>query len=139
LSSAAERFEVSIQVEPEDIDEQGHVNNTVYLRWVQDAATAHWRARAPAEVLSALTWVVLRHEIDYLRPALPGERLRARTWVGSAEVLRFERHTEILRERDGYLLARARTIWCPINTVTGRPQRTTAEVRSLFSVVEPPS
>ncbi len=46
--SSRERFEIDIQVTPADIDRLGHVNNVVYLRWVQDAAVAHWRAAAPA-------------------------------------------------------------------------------------------
>ena len=48
VESGPERFELRIQIQPDDIDELGHVNNVVYLRWVQDVATAHWRAAAPA-------------------------------------------------------------------------------------------
>src|SRR4029077_17082090 len=62
---AAEIFIQRFPVEASDIDELGHVNNTVYLRWAQDIATAHWRARATAEAVSAFVWVVLRHEVDY--------------------------------------------------------------------------
>ena len=54
---------------PEDIDEQNHVNNTVYLRWVQEVATAHWEAIASSEAQEGIGWVVLRHEIDYKTPA----------------------------------------------------------------------
>jgi hypothetical protein len=62
-SSAA--FEMTVPVLSGDIDEQNHVNNTVYLRWVQDVATAHWRAIASPEAQQMIGWVVLRHEIDY--------------------------------------------------------------------------
>jgi len=61
MSSA--RFEMTVPVLPGDIDEQDHVNNTVYLRWIQDVATAHWRAVASPEAQEAIGWVVLRHEI----------------------------------------------------------------------------
>jgi len=47
----------------------GHVNNVVFLRWVQDAAVAHWFAKATQEDQESLFWVVLRHEIDHKHPA----------------------------------------------------------------------
>ncbi|HEX5634959.1 MAG TPA: thioesterase family protein [Gemmatimonadales bacterium] len=122
-----------LTVQPGDIDALGHVNNTVYLRWVQDAAVAHWRARAPAAAQQQVLWVVLRHEIDYLRPALAGDALVARTWIGTAEGLSFERHTRIVRPADGRTLARARTLWCPVDAASGRPRRVSAALRDLFS------
>src|SRR5918996_795276 len=104
------RFEMIVPVLPGDIDEQNHVNNVVYLRWVQDVATAHWRALASPESQAEVAWVALRHEIDYLRPAVLDDEVVVRTWVGAAEGLSFERHTEIARAADGRLLARARTL-----------------------------
>jgi len=129
-------YEITIQVQPGDIDPLDHVNNVVYLRWVQEAAIAHWTAVAPAEAQAALYWVVVRHEIDYRRPALPGDEVIARTWVGAALQRDFERHTEILRARDRTLLARARTLWCPMDRRTGRPTSVSDEVRGAFSVGE---
>ena len=127
------RFETIISVMPGDIDEQNHVNNTVYLRWVQDVATAHWRAVASPKAQEIIGWVVLRHEIDYKGPATLGDEVVLRTWVGKATRLTFERFTEIRRNRDGRLLSEARTLWCPIDAQTGRPIRVSAEVRSQFS------
>jgi len=134
MSEAREPFELPIRVEPADIDELGHVNNVTYVRWVQDAAVAHWTAAAPAAERARLLWVVLRHEIDYKQAAHLGDEIVARTWVGAATRVRFERHTEILRARDRSVLARARTLWCPIDAATRRPTPVTAEVRSRFSV-----
>ena len=114
-----------------DIDEQNHVNNTVYLRWVQEVATAHWRSVASLEAQKIIGWVVLRHEIDYRTPAALADKIILRTWVGKATRLRFERFTEI--RRNGELLSKARTLWCPINAQTGRPVRVPAEVRAQFS------
>jgi acyl-CoA thioester hydrolase len=96
-------------------------------------ATAHWRAAAAVEDQAALNWVVARHEIDYRRAAGPGDAIIARTWVGEADGLLFERHTELLRAADRSLLARARTLWCPVDARTGRPRRVPAEVRQRFS------
>jgi acyl-CoA thioester hydrolase len=131
MSSA--RFEMIVQVLPGDIDEQDHVNNTVYLRWVQDVATAHWRAIASPEAQETIGWVVLRHEIDYKAPATLGDEVMLYTWVGKATRLTFERFTEIRRNRDGQLLSEARTLWCPINAQTSRPIRVSADVRAQFS------
>ena len=131
MSSAP--FELSVAVLPDDIDVQNHVNNTVYLRWVQDVATAHWQALASREAQEAIAWVVLRHEIDYKAPAGPADKIILRTWVGKATRLTFERFTEIRRDGDGQFLSTARTLWCPINPRTGRPTRVSPELRSQFS------
>lgn len=127
-------FEQRRRVEEGDLDERAHVNNVVYLRWVQDVAIAHWRRLASAESQAEVAWVALRHEIDYLSPALLGDEVVVRTWVGAAEGLSFERHTEVRRAADGRLLARARTLWCPVDARSGRPRRVSAEVRAQFSV-----
>ena len=126
-------YELVVSVAPDDIDGQQHVNNTVYLRWVQDVATAHWEALASSEAQDAIGWVVLRHEIDYKAPAFLGDKILLRTWVGTASRLKFERPTEIRRHSDDELLAQTRTIWVPINTATGRPTRVSEDVRARFS------
>jgi acyl-CoA thioester hydrolase len=105
-----------------DIDENGHVNNVVYVRWVQDIATAHWRSRAPREAQACWTWVVLRHEIDYRRPLLPGDKAEARTWVGKCSGPRFIRYVRIDRP-GGEVCAQAVSEWCLIDIQTRRPTR----------------
>lgn len=134
MSQVPEVFEVEIAVQAADIDQMGHVNNVVYLRWVQEAATAHWIASASPEDQASLLWVVVRHEIDYLRPAMPGDTVVARTWVGEASRIKFERFVEMLRASDRVMLARARSVWCPIDAQTGRPVAVRAEVRARFSM-----
>lgn len=129
-------YELALSVVPSDIDDLGHVNNVVYLRWVQDVAIAHWNAASTAEQQAAVAWVAVRHEIDYKHPAMPGDAVIARTWVGTAEANRFERHTEILRATDRKLLSRARTVWCPIHRKTGRLTRVSEDVRARFSAAE---
>ena len=129
------RFALPIEVQAGDIDVLGHVNNVIYVRWIQDAAVAHWRALATPEQQAECAWVVVRHEIDYKRPARLGETLVAETWVGLAAGQQFERHTEIVRADDRKVIARARTLWCPIDRVTGRPKHVSAELRARFSVM----
>jgi acyl-CoA thioester hydrolase len=131
MSSSA--FEMVVSVVAADIDQQNHVNNTVYVRWVQDVATAHWRAIAGPKAQEIIGWVVLRHEIDYKAAAALGDEIVLCTWVGKATRLTFERFTEIRRKSDRQLLSQARTLWCPINARTGRPMRVPAEVRVQFS------
>jgi len=129
-----ERFQIRIKVKESDIDPLGHVNNIVYLRWVQDAAVAHWRTAATEEQKENILWVVTRHEIDYKQAAHLGDEITVVTWVGKASELIFERYTEILRGSDEKLLAKAKTYWCPINRGSGKPMRVDPEVRIRFSV-----
>ncbi len=115
-----------------DIDDLGHVNNVVYLQWVQDAAAAHWMHAATAEQRASVVWVAVRHEIDYKSPAFAGEELVARTWVQEWTGVTSERHTEIVRPADGALLARARTVWCALDPGSQRPRRVEPAVRERF-------
>jgi acyl-CoA thioester hydrolase len=125
-------FTLPLRVEEADIDENNHVNNIVYLRWVQEVATAHWYAAATEQQQADYAWVVLRHEIDYKRPALLGEELEARTHVGEASGAKFERFVEIWRLPDNQLLARARSVWAALDSHTGRPRRVEAALRERF-------
>lgn len=127
-------FEIEITVLDSDIDLLGHVNNVVYLRWVQDAAVAHWRAGATQEEQKNILWVVTRHEIDYKRSAMRNDTIIAKTWIGAAERRSFERFTQLKRKKDNKVLAQARTLWCPINFVTKRPIEPTKEHYLRFSV-----
>jgi acyl-CoA thioester hydrolase len=126
-------FEMTVPVQPADIDQQNHVNNTVYLRWVQEVATAHWEVLAPAGARETIGWIVLRHEIDYKTPACPDDQVVLRTWIGQATRVTFERFTEMCRASDHQVLAQARTLWVPVNIATGKPMRVPLEVRALFS------
>ena len=126
------RYERAFHVAAHDIDDLDHVNNVVYLRWVQDVAAAHWEsATSPAE-RAEIAWVALRHEIDYKHPARPGDQVIARTWVEPPSAATFERHTEILRAGDQRLLARARSLWCPVHPGTGRLRRIDPALHDRF-------
>ena len=114
-----------------DIDELGHVNNTVCLRWVQDVATAHWRSVARAEDVDRYIWVVTRHEIDYLRATLVGETLTLTTWVGTPKGARFDRFVEICGA-DGKPRVRAATVWALIDRDSGRAIRVPPGVAAPF-------
>ena len=125
-------FEKQITATPGDIDELGHVNNAVWVRWIQDIATAHWYAVAPPAHVNRYIWVVIRHEIDYLRAVLPGETVTGRTWVGEApKGARFDRHVEFTGA-DGKVRVKAKTTWAIIDKASGRPLRVPPEVAAPF-------
>jgi acyl-CoA thioester hydrolase len=128
-----EKFQLEIEIQADDIDILGHVNNVVYLRYVQDAAISHWNAAATEEDKRNFFWVVTRHEIDYKRPAFQNDVVVAQTWIGESMNGLFERHTELLRKADMKILAKARTLWCPIDPLTKRPTQVSKSVFEHFS------
>jgi acyl-CoA thioester hydrolase len=122
----------AITAKAEHIDELGHVNNAVWVQWIQEVALAHWYSVAAPEHQSAYLWVVVRHEIDYLRAAVEGETVTGRTWVGEApKGARFDRHMEFIGD-DGKVKVRAITQWAIIDVASGRPIRVPPEVIAPF-------
>ena len=125
-------FTLDFTAAPEHIDELGHVNNAEWVRWIQDVAVAHWDAVADAAHKQAYIWVVVRHEIDYLRAAYQGDRVTATTWVGDEpKGARFDRFVEFAGN-DGRTCVRAKTSWAIIDKASGRPIRVPAEVVAPF-------
>lgn len=124
------KFSHSFRVAAEDIDEQGHVNNVAYLRWIQDVAVAHWRHSASAEQIGRLSWVTVRHEIDYKKQAFLDDEITATTWIGEWSKVTCERFTEIRRGED--LLVKGRTVWCMIDRENSRPAKITGELIERF-------
>ena len=125
-------FETRITAAPEDIDELGHVNNAVWVRWIQDVATAHWRHTAAPEDQDKYLWVVTRHEIDYLRQVEEGETVTARTWIDPvSKGARSTRHMEFIGE-DGKMRVKAATSWAIIDVAAKRPIRIPQGVLAPF-------
>jgi len=125
-------FELPIVASEADIDELGHVNNAVWVQWIQEVALAHWYSVAALEHQDDYIWVVVRHEIDYLRAAFEGEVLIGRTWVGEApKGARFDRHMEFVGE-DGKVRVCAVTQWAIIDKASGRPIRVPPDVIAPF-------
>ncbi len=114
-----------------DIDELGHVNNAVWVRWIQDVATEHWAAVAPAEHQQAYVWVVTRHEIDYRGNLTEGEGVTAETWVGTLRGARFDRHVRFTGD-DGRVKVEAVTTWALIDRATGRLLRVREDIAAPF-------
>lgn len=140
LSRPPAAFTLAMEVGDDDIDMLGHASNIAYLRWVQDVAVAHSATVGlDMEGYSQLgaVFVVRRHEIDYLRPVVRGERLELRTWIDSASAAKCKRATEIVKlgtaDPDGVVIARAMTTWGFVELTSGRPTRIPDSVRVAFS------
>ena len=117
---------------PEHIDANGHVNNVVYLDWVQQIAIAHWEAVQPADDQAKWAWICLRHEVDYRRALMPGETAQARTWLSeTTEGPRYDRYVRI-DGPDGAMCAQAITTWCLIEQGSGRPRRVPPDMVARF-------
>lgn len=122
-------------VEDGDIDMLGHASNIAIVRWIQDIAVAHSEAVGlgfEAYVRIGAVFVIRRHEIDYLRPLLRGERIEVRTWIDTVHAAKCVRATEIKRVSDDQIAARALTTWGFVDAKTGRPTRIADEVRRAF-------
>lgn len=127
-----EVFVVPLEVRPEHIDGNGHVNNVVYVGWLQDAGTAHWNARFDDQTRAKWSWVATRHEIDYLRGIEPGAQgVVAHTWVGDPQGPRFTRYVRI-EDAQGRVCAQGVTEWVLVDAGTLRPQRIPPTMLSVF-------
>lgn len=124
-------FSVPFTATAADIDELGHVNNAVWVRWVQELAVRHWAAVAPPEHQAAYVWVVTRHEIDYRGNLREGEQVTGETAVGAPKGARFDRHCRFVAA-DGRVLVQAVTTWALLDRMTGRLQRVRPEVAAPF-------
>ena len=126
------RFTLSITATEADIDELGHVNNAVWVRWIQDIAVAHWAAVAPPEHQTAYVWVVTRHEIDYRGNVVAGETVTGETWVPDPpKGARFDRHVRFTGA-DGKVKVEAITTWAMLDRATGRLQRVRDDIVAPF-------
>ncbi len=115
-----------------DIDELGHVNNAVWVKWIQDIAVAHWAAIATAEQQQAYIWVVTRHEIDYRGNVGPGETVTGETWVPEPpRGARFDRHVRFTGA-DGKVKVEAVSTWALLDRATGRLLRVRPELAAPF-------
>lgn len=130
---------LKIDIPPESIDENRHVNNREYLKWMQDVAMAHSAAVGwPTERYSGMgaSWVVRSHHIEYLRPAFERDTLHVHTWVEGMEGSTSMRRYLFWRNRDRVPVARAETLWVFVDQSTGRPRAIPDELSSDFVLLD---
>ena len=125
-------FTLNFTATPADIDELGHVNNAVWVRWIQDMATSHWQAVAAPDHISAFIWVVTRHEIDYRGNIAAGESVTGRTWIESVpKGAQFDRRVDFV-DAAGKVIVQANTTWALIDRGSGRLMRVRPEIAAPF-------
>jgi len=126
------RFTLTLTALPEHIDVMGHVNNAVWVQWMEAIATAHWEAVASHEHLAAFAWVVTRHEIDYRGNIAEGESVTAETFIPEGpRGARFDRHVEF-RNAAGKVIVAAKSTWVLIDRASGKVMRVPAKVAAPF-------
>jgi len=123
-------FRHPIEIDPADIDHMGHVNNAVYLKWVQDAVIDYWRSVAPPDAVAAHLWVALKHEITYLRPTFLQDNVVAEVIAEKVQGARAFFRTVVRRGED--VLSEISSCWCCLDAATQRPARLAREVVSRF-------
>ena len=126
-------LEKEIIVSKNDLDELNHVNNVIYIHWVQEIAKNHWKSLVSSEIIKNYYWVLLEHQIKYLHPAFLGDKIILKTYIEKTEVVKSNRIVEIYNTDTNKLLVTSKTIWCLINAKTKKPNRITDEIREAFS------
>jgi len=128
----SEVFEYDFKVPASAIDDINHVNNVVYLQWIQDVAKKHWESKIDDHIRNTYVWVVLNHFIEYHSPAFLGDTIAVRTWIDSHRGVKSERHTKVINTTTQKVLVSAKTVWCLLHKETLRPTRITDEISTLF-------
>ena len=125
-------FQKTFTARAEHIDVMGHVNNAVWVQWIQDMATAHWEAVAREEDKARYVWLVVRHEIDYRGNIELGESVTGETFIpGEPRGAKFDRRVDF-RNADGRVIVSANTTWALLDRATGRPQRVQPDLAAPF-------
>ncbi len=125
-------FEYHFTVPKSAIDDMDHVNNVVYLQWVQDVAKRHWESKTDDQIRNTYVWVVLNHFIEYHNPAFENDKITLQTWIDHHKGVKSERHTKIISTITKKVLVTAKTTWCLLHKETLRPTRITDEISTLF-------
>jgi acyl-CoA thioester hydrolase len=126
----------AVEVQPQHIDLMQHVNNVNYLQWLEDVAWDHSRSLglSPDDYTRLGTGVVVRrHELDYLAPALLGDRVLCATWITALDRLSLHRRFQFVRERDGTTLLRGATHYVCVEIASGKVRRMPAPFSEVYA------
>ncbi len=124
-------YSYTLKVEQHHIDVLNHVNNVVYLQWVNDASEKHWAILSNNEINAKYFWVCLRHEIDYIGQAFRDDELTIQTWVGESKGVRSIRYVNIYKGNE--LLCKVYSTWCLIDSKTQKPSSINNDILKLLS------
>ena len=126
-------LENEITVSKNDLDDLNHVNNVIYIHWVQEIAKKHWKSLVSNEIIKNYFWILLEHQIKYLFPAFLNDKIRRKTYIEKTDGVKSNRIVEIYNKDTKKLLVTSKTTWCLINANTGKPNRITEEIKKAFS------
>jgi acyl-CoA thioester hydrolase len=127
-------FELEITVTTKDIDDLNHVNNVVYVQWMDKVAFEHWAFLTQNNPLPEYIWVVLKHEIEYLKQAVLGDIITVKTWVGETKGFKSERLMEFYK--NNLLLVKAKTVWGMLDAKNYKPSRIRENVLKVLQPVK---
>ena len=127
-------FSYRFTVPQSAIDDYGHVNNVVYLQWMQDLAIRHPQAIPEYKLPENTGWFAREHRIEYLAPAYLGDEIEARTWIAEIKRVRGQRKYEFIRKADGKVIVKGESQWIFVELTTGRPVSIPPEILALFPV-----
>ena len=127
-------FSLKFKVKSSDIDDLNHVNNVSYVQWMDTVAFEHLAYLTKDNPLPEYVWVVMRHEIDYLKQAVLGDEVIAKTWVGKTRGFTSERLMEFYK--DDVLILKAKTIWAMLNSKTYKPARIREKVLNILQPIK---
>lgn len=127
------KFEVKKVIIATDLDELNHVNNVTYVQWIQDIAQLHWKELTKSLAEDNCVWVVIKHEIEYVRQAILGDEVTIQTWVGETKGVKSVRHVAFYKGSE--LLVNAITTWCLLDSKTLRPTRISEELKKVMNII----
>ncbi|CAM1353930.1 acyl-CoA thioesterase [Tenacibaculum insulae] len=122
--------EKKYKVTANEIDEYKHVNNVVYVQWMQEVSADHWELLIKEIPKPDYVWFVIRHEIDYKKQGALGDEIIIKTWVGETSGIKSVRHFEVRRGED--ILVKSQTTFCLLDAKTQKPKRVTKEITNLL-------
>jgi len=127
-------FSYRITIPTSAVDENGHVNNVMYVQWMQDIALKHFDfiGGTAITLASRAMWVIREHRIEYLLPAFSGEEIEVRTWVENIRQVRLLRKYQFIKTSDEKLLVRGETDWVHVDGSTGKPSRIPSDILEVF-------
>jgi len=127
-------YSKTILIPKDTIDENGHVNNVIYVQWMQDIAVEHYASIGGIQAQGPdATWVIHEHRIEYLLPAFEGEKIEIRTWMENIRKVRSLRKYEFVRLADGKVLVRGETDWVFVGIKSGSPRAIPTPVINIFN------
>jgi len=124
-------YQFSFPVEKKHLDALKHVNNVVYVQWINDISEKHWNSITTPELEKKYFWVVIRHEVDYLNQAVFGDTITIFTWVGETHGVKSVRHVQI--QKGNEILVKAQTTWCLIDAKVLKPTRIKEDILQVLS------